>query len=74
MKYIIILYLCSFNGPQPECLLGQVQKQEFETYSECILEGYSLSRQSLSKLNKDEINNLKLAIRFHCKEIKTEKI
>ena len=74
MKYIIILYLCSFNGPQPECLLGQVQKQEFETYSECILEGYTLSRQSLSKLNKDEINNLKLAIRFHCKEIKTEKI
>jgi hypothetical protein len=74
MKYIIILYLCSFNGSQPECLLGQVQKQEFETYSECILEGYTLSRQSLSKLNKDEINNLKLAIRFHCKEIKTEKI
>ena len=74
MKYIIILYLCSFNGPQPECLLGQVQKEEFNTYSECILEGYTLSRQSLSKLNKDEINNLKLAIRFHCKEIKTEKI
>jgi hypothetical protein len=74
MKYIIILYLCSFNGPQPECLLGQVQKAEFNTYSECILEGYSLSRQSLSKLNKDEINDLKLAIRFHCKEIKVEKI
>jgi hypothetical protein len=74
MKYIVILYLCAFNGPQPECLLGQVQKEEFNTYSECILEGYSLSRQALLKLNHEEINQLKLAIRFHCKEIIVEKI
>jgi hypothetical protein len=74
VKYIVILYLCSFNGPQPECLLGQIQKPEFKNYNECILEGYSLSRKALSRIDAEEVNQLKLAIRFHCKEIIVEKI
>jgi hypothetical protein len=74
VKYIVILYLCSFNGPQPECLLGQPQKPEFKSYSECILEGYSLSKNKLAKINSEEINNLKLAIKFECLELKEENI
>lgn len=74
MKYIVILYLCTFNSAQPECLLGQPQKEKFNTYSECILEGYNLSRQHLEKIEKDRINNLKLAIRFQCLELKEENI
>lgn len=66
--------MCSFNGPQPECLLGQVQKAEFNTYSECILEGYSLSKNQLAKIDSEQINNLKLAIKFQCLELKEENI
>ena len=74
MKYIVILYLCAFNSAQPECLLGQPQKEKFDNYSECILEGYSLSINQLAKINREEINNLKLAIRFQCLEINEENI
>ena len=74
MKYIVILYLCAFNKVQPECLLGQPQKQKFDTYSECILEGYSLSKNQLAKIDREEINNLKLAIKFQCLELKEENI
>jgi hypothetical protein len=55
-------------------LLGQPQKEEFNTYSECILEGYSLSKNKLEKINSEEINNLKLAIKFQCLELKEENI
>jgi len=54
-------------------LLGQIQKPEFKNYNECILEGYSLSKKALSRIDAEEVNQLKLAIRFHCKEIIVEK-
>ena len=74
MKYIIVLYLCSFVGAQPVCMPGQIQGLEFNNYSECILQGYIQSHKSLKSLDEEEINNNKLAIRFHCKEIIVEKI
>ena len=74
MKYIIILYMCSFANTQPVCLDGQMLGLEFENYNDCILEGYSLSKNKLEKINNEEINNLKLAIKFQCLELKEENI
>ena len=45
---------------------------EFNNYHDCILEGYKQSYTHLASFNKDSINKEKLAIRFQCKEIKTE--
>ena len=39
-----------------------------------ILEGYKQSYSHLASLDKEEITKQKLAIRFNCKEIKTENI
>jgi len=74
MKYIIVLYLCSFVGAQPVCMPGQIQALEFNNYSECILQGYIQSHKSLKSLDEEEINNNKLAIKFDCQEIKVENI
>ena len=74
MKYIIILYMCSFANTQPVCLDGQMLGLEFESYNDCILEGYTQSHAILSNVDDNEVNEQKLAIRFICKEIKVEKI
>ena len=74
MKYIIILYMCSFANTQPVCLDGQMLGLEFNNYSECILQGYIQSHKSLKSLDEEEINNNKLAIKFDCQEIKVENI
>ena len=74
MKYIIILYMCSFSTSPPQCMPGQVLGVEFNNYSECILDGYLQAHRSLQSLDSEEINNNKLAIRFHCKEIEVENI
>jgi len=74
MKYVIILYLCSFSNVQPTCYSEKIVSLEFDNYYDCILEGYKQSHSHLASLDKEQITKQKLAIRFQCKEIKTEKI
>ena len=72
MKYVIILYLCSFVNVQPTCYSEKVVALEFDNYYDCILQGYKQSHNHLASLDKEKIIEQKLAIRFQCKEIKTE--
>ena len=74
MKYVIILYLCSFINAQSACYSEKVVALEFDDYYDCILEGYKQSYTHLANFDKDRINKEKLAIRFQCKEIKLENI
>ena len=74
MKYVIILYLCSYVNVQPNCYSEKIVALEFDTYNSCILEGYKQSHNHLASLDQDKVNKQKLAIRFHCKEIKMENI
>ena len=74
MKYVIILYLCSFVNVQPSCYSEKIVALEFDTYNSCILEGYKQSHNHLASLDQDKVNKQKLAIRFHCREIKLENI
>ena len=73
MKYVIILYLCSYVNVQPVCYTEKIVALEFTNYPDCILEGYRQSWAHLKNIGKDKINDEKLAIKFICKEIKTEK-
>jgi len=72
MKYVIILYLCSFVNVQSTCFSEKVVALEFDNYYDCILQGYKQSYNHLASLDKEKIIEQKLAIRFQCKEIKTE--
>jgi len=74
MKYVIILYLCSFSNLEPICYSEKIISLEFNNYYDCILEGYKQSYNHLASLDKEQITKEKLAIRFQCKEIKTENI
>jgi|TARA_R100001463_G_scaffold81656_1_gene136221 hypothetical protein len=70
MKYILFLYVCSFtNVQQPNCYATHVVPLEFTNYTDCILQGYKSSHNTLKELYFDKIENEKLAIKFECKEI-----
>ena len=70
MKYVIILYLCSFANVQPVCYSEKTVGLEFDNYRDCILDGYKKSYVHLESLDADKVTKEKLAIRFQCKEIK----
>jgi len=74
MKYVIILYLCSFVNVQPVCYSEKIVGLEFDNYYDCILDGYKQSHNHLASLDREKIEKQKLAIRFQCKEIKLENI
>ena len=74
MKYIIILYLCSFVNVEPTCYSEKIVGLEFDNYYDCILAGYKQSHNHLASLDREKIEEQKLAIRFQCKEIKMENI
>jgi len=74
MKYIIIIYLCSFSASEPQCMPGRVLGIQFDTYNNCILEGYKQAYTALDTLDDEQVNNEKLAIKFDCQEIKLENI
>ena len=73
MKYIIILYLCSYINVEPVCLPGKILAIEFDSYNLCILEGYRQSYAHLKDLDQDKVNEEKMAIKFQCKKINLEK-
>ena len=74
MKYVIILYLCSFVNVQPTCYSEKMVALEFDNYYDCILQGYKQSHNHLASLDREKIIKEKLAIKFKCKEIKMENI
>ena len=49
MKYVIILYLCSFVNVQSTCFSERILGYEFDNYYDCILNGYKQSHNTLIK-------------------------
>ena len=74
MKYVIILYLCSFVNVEPVCYSEKIVALEFNNYKPCILEGYKQAFLHLEKLDDEKVNKEQLTIRFNCKKIKMENI
>ena len=70
MKYVIILYLCSFVDMQSNCFSEKIVALEFNNYKECILQGYKSSHNTLKTLYGERIEEEKLAIKFDCKGVK----
>ena len=71
IKFVLILHLCStLSG---ECLDSQYVGELPDHYT-CVKAGYVEAYKSFETLDKEEINEQKLAIRFECKEIKQEKV
>ena len=73
MKYILILYLCTFAG-QPQCPTSTIAGVEFDNYYDCITEGYKHSYTRLKELPREEIEEKLLAIKFECRKVETPKI
>ncbi len=70
MKYILILHVCSFiNYGMPVCTETHLLPLKFNSYKDCILQGYKSSHNTLEELYGDRVEEEKLAIKFECKEV-----
>ena len=70
MKFILLLHFCSFlNAALPVCTATHVVPLEFNSYKDCILQGYKSSHNTLKELYNDKIEENKLAIKFECRQV-----
>jgi MFS-type transporter involved in bile tolerance (Atg22 family) len=70
MKFVLILHVCSFlNITVPVCTATHIVPLEFNTYKDCILQGYKSSHNTLKELYNDKIEKDKLAIKFECRQV-----
>jgi MFS-type transporter involved in bile tolerance (Atg22 family) len=70
MKFVLLLHVCSFlNSATPICTATHVVPLEFNSYKDCILQGYKSSHNTLKELYGEKIEEEKLAIKFECKQI-----
>lgn len=67
MKFILVLYLCSFAA-QPVCDNGAIIG-EYNDWFDCAAAGYKNSGIAFDQFNREEINQYKSAIRFECREL-----
>ena len=68
MKYVLILYVCSFLNQQV-CRESHIVALEFNNYKDCILQGYKSSHNILLEQYFERIEDEKLAIKFECKDV-----
>ena len=68
MKYVLVLYVCSFLQSPIVCNDSHIVPLEFNNYTDCILQGYKSSHNTLVQLYSANIEAEKLAIKFECKQ------
>ena len=67
MKYLLILYVCSYATEAPKCNNESITGT-FDNWTTCINQGYKQSHFLLNELYKEDFEDEKLAIRFSCKK------
>lgn len=71
MKYVLVLYLCSFLNNTPVVLERAISPTEYPTYYDCISDGYITSYSKIMSIGVKQVDEKKLAIKFECKEVQT---
>lgn len=69
MKYVLVLYLCSFLNTTPEILQQSISPIEYPTYYDCLSDGYIQSYGKILAIGVNEVNKHHLAIKFECKQV-----
>jgi len=68
MKYILIIWVCSFlNGPN--CSAPMISKKTYDSWYECSQAAYAKSRQIVTKLGYVYVNENEVATKFTCKPV-----
>ena len=70
MKYVLIVYICSLINQS--CSESLIINSDFNQHKDCAMAGYDVASRMLKDLDDDLVNENKLAIKFECRELKTQ--
>jgi len=67
MKFTLVIFLCSFINNQ--CLPPKEIKQEYNSWKECAVAAFEISKQLIISQDDLFINDNKIATKFVCEEV-----
>ena len=67
MKFTLVIFLCSFIDNQ--CLPPAEVKQSYNSWKECTIAAYELSKKLILLQEEKLINKNKLSTKFTCTEV-----
>jgi len=67
MKFTLVIFLCSFINNK--CLPPVEIKQPYNSWKECTIAAFEVSKELIIKQEDSFINNNKIATKFICKEV-----
>ena len=68
MKYILIIWVCSFinnNG----CLPPIESKKTYDSWYECSRDAHTQSKKILATIGFKKVNDAQMGTKYHCTEI-----
>ena len=70
MKYILVLWVCSFLNGQ-ECMAPMEYPVVYSSWYECSRTAHRESLALMTKMGYAYVNKYKIAMKYHCKEVIT---
>ena len=67
MKYILVLWVCSFLNGQ-ECMAPVEYPVVYDSWYECSRRAHKESLALMTKMGYAYVNTYKIAMKYHCKE------
>ena len=71
MKYILIIWVCSFLGGRPACLPPVEYPVQFNSWYECSRAAHKESLRLMIKMGYKSINDNRIAMKYMCREVPT---
>mgnify|MGYP003147959256 CR=1 FL=1 len=66
MKFLLILWICSFSGQGGGCLPPMESKELFNTWSECSIAAHERSIVALRELGPAYVNRHQIGTKYTC--------
>ncbi len=68
-KFILIIWVCSFSGPEFSCLPPVKIDKKYSSWYECSRGAHKESALILSKLGYKYVNENQIATKYGCQEL-----
>ncbi len=71
MKYILIIWVCSFLGGTGQCFPPMEASVLYDSWYECSREAHAQSKKILAAIGFKKVNEGRVGTKYHCKEVYT---
>ena len=71
MKYILIIWVCSFLGGTSNCFPPVEFPTMYDSWYECSRDAHTQSKRMLASLGFKQVNDARMGTKYNCMQVHT---